>query len=215
MFGWFTRRRGRRFKPFDRDALPEVVPPPFEDMVDEGVMLAESAGRMRLKNRFIVQFLRGDEAWDDARAAVAAGEVLESLVQESDEAAELSAENRELASNRDGRSEHQHDYHRADALNLRRREKVYAAIAKQLWRKRADPDYLVDFATRSRDAAWEEIAEVIEQRLDREWPDIPIDAEYELARPERMRELAEDLELAMRRADQKREAQNPFADYWG
>ncbi|WP_395244816.1 asparagine synthase [Agromyces sp. MMS24-K17] len=216
MFGWFARNKGKRFKPFDRDALPEVVPPPFEDMVEEGLMLAEQAGRMTLKNRFILQALRGDEPWDDDRAAAAAREVLYELVQESDETAEHSAEEREVASNRDGRSQHQHDYHRADALNLRRREKVYAEIAKRLWMKRGDAEYLNAFATRARDAAWAEVSEVIEQRLDREWPDIPVDAEYELARDARMHELADDLALQVTRAAERRdELADPFARFIG
>ena len=125
---WFERRKRRKFKPFDRSALPEVVQAPFDEMVEDGLMMAESAGRLALKNRFIVQALRGDEPWDDQRAAAAAREVLYELVQEANETAEYSAEERELASRREGRSVHQHDYHRADALNLRRREKVYAEI---------------------------------------------------------------------------------------
>ncbi|WP_350348254.1 asparagine synthase [Agromyces sp. G08B096] len=217
--GWFSRLRGRRrakFKPFDRTALPEVPPASFDDMVDDGLMMAEAAGRLALKNRFIVQALRGEEPYDDQRAAAAAREVLYELVQEADETAELSQEERAAASNRDGRSTHQHDYHRADVLNLRRREKVYAEIAKRLWQLREDPEYLAAFAARARDAAWEEVAEVIEQRLDREWPEIEVDAEYELARYERMRELALDLDLAVRRAERRREElDDPFAGFVG
>ncbi|UOE43511.1 hypothetical protein [Agromyces larvae] len=213
---WFARRRGKRFKPFDRNALPEVVPSPIEDMIEEGVLLAEASGRMALTNRFIVQALRGDEPWSDDRAVAAAREVLRELVHEADETAEHSAAERDAAASRDGVGKHQHDYHRGDTMNLRRREKVYAAVAKALWTKREDPEYLRDLAVRARDAAWEQIGEVIEQRLDREWPDIPIDAEYELARPQRMRELADDLDLAVRRAEERREElENPFANYWG
>ena len=213
---WFERRKRRKFKPFDRSALPEVVQAPFDEMVDDGLMMAEAAGRLALKNRFIVQALRGEEPYDDQRAAAAAREVLYELVQEADEAAEHSAEERELASRREGRSVHQHDYHRADALNLRRREKVSAEVAKRLWQRREDQEYLLEFATRARDAAWHEVAGVIEQRLDREWPDIVVDAEYELARHERMRELADDLDLAVRRAAEQRAAQNdPFAGFVG
>lgn len=217
--GWFDRltgRRRRRFKPFDRDALPEAPLASFEEMVEDGVMMAEGAGRLALKNRFIVQALRGEEPYDDARASAAAREVLRELVQEAEASSELSHEERAAAANRDGRSEHQHDYHRADVLNLRRREKVYAEVARRLWELREDREYLARFAARARDAAWDEVSVVIEQRLDREWPQIEVDAEYELARPERMRELADDLGLAVRRAQEKREElENPFANYWG
>jgi len=44
-------------------------------------------------------------------------------------------------------------------MNLRRREKVYAAIAKELWRRREDPEYLRQFAGRARDDAWHQVSE--------------------------------------------------------
>lgn len=127
---WFRRRRPK-FKPFDRAALPEVQPPSVEEMIDEGVMLAESAGRMTLRNRFVVEALRGEERYDDDRAAAAAREVLYELVQQADATAELSAEDRETAAKREGKAKHQHDYRRADTGNLRRREKVYTSVAKR------------------------------------------------------------------------------------
>ncbi|WP_127791875.1 hypothetical protein [Agromyces sp. LHK192] len=207
--GWFDRFRGRpkrrKFKPFDRSALPDLPQASFEEMVEDGVMMAEGAGRLALKNRFIVQALRGEEPYDDDRAVAAAREVLHELIQEAGESAELSHEERAAAANREGRSEHQHDYHRADVLNLRRRERVYEQVAAQLAKLREDPAYLSAFAVRARDAAWDEVAGVIEQRLDRDWTEFEIDAEYELARDQRMIELAEDLDLAMKRHRQRRE----------
>ncbi|MFK4730941.1 hypothetical protein ROT00_14745 [Agromyces mediolanus] len=212
---WFRRRRPK-FKAFDRSALPEVQPPSVEEMIDEGVMLAESAGRMTLRNRFVVEALRGEDPYDDDRAAAAAREVLHELVQQADATAELSAEDRETAAKREGKAKHQHDYRRADTGNLRRREKVYAAVAKRLWELREDPEYLHEFATRARDEAWNDVAGAIEARLDREWPQIEVDAEYELARPQRMRELFEDLERAVETAELKRaEREDPFHGYVG
>lgn len=212
---WFRRKR-TKFKPFDRAALPEVEPPTVDEMIDEGVMLAVSAGRMTLRNRFVVEALRGEEPYDDERAAAAAREVLYELMQQADETAELSAEDRESAAQREGKAKHQHDYRRADTANLRRREKVYSAVALRLQELRDDPAYLSEFAVRARDEAWGDVAGAIEARLDREWPQIEVDAEYELARPERMRELFEDLERAVEVAELKRaEREDPFHGYVG
>ena len=47
----WRRRKRKRFAPFDRAALPEVAPLTFEETFAEGLLVAESAGRMALKNR--------------------------------------------------------------------------------------------------------------------------------------------------------------------
>ena len=135
---WRRRRTRVTMAPFDRSKLPVVKAPTFDEMLEEGMLMAESAGRMALKNRLIVGALRGDAPYSDERAAAMAREVLYELVQEADEAVEHLAAERETAAQRDGRSQHQHDYHRSDLLNLRRREKVHAAVAKALWTRRSD-----------------------------------------------------------------------------
>ncbi|RXZ71420.1 hypothetical protein [Agromyces albus] len=212
-------RRRRPFKPFDRSALPKPPAPSFDEMLAEGVLVAESAGRMALKNRLIVFALRGEERFEPARAEAIARDVLYELVQEADEAAERAATERESASQREGRSAHQHDYHRVDTVNLRHRERVYAGVAKRLWELREDPDYLERFTEHARDAAWEDIAAAVEARLDREWPDIEVDAEYEAERDERTRELLVDLERDLREAEAERvrraEADDAFRDFVG
>ncbi len=79
MAPWWRRKR-KRFAPFDRAALPEVEPLTFEESFAEGLLVAEAAGRMALKNRIIVMALRGEEPFDATRAAAAAREVLHELV---------------------------------------------------------------------------------------------------------------------------------------
>ena len=212
----FFRRRARpKFAPFDRTALPEAEPLTFEESFAEGLLVAESAARMALKNRIIVRALRGDEPFDPDRAAAAAREVLYELVQEMNQVAEWSAAERESAALREGRSAHQHDYHRADAWNLRLRERINAAVSKRLWELRGDPEYLAAFAERARQDAWAEIAGVIDQRLAREWPEIEVDEAYERERDSRMRGL--ELDLAQQLADmrRRREERDELDDAFG
>lgn len=218
---WRKRER-RRFKPFDRHALPEVPPPTFDEMLAEGVLVAESAGRMALKNRLIVEALRGEEPFAPERAAAAAREVLYELVREADEVAELTGETRSTAARREGRSSHEHDYRRADAANLRRREQVYAAVSKELWQRRNDPEYLAKFAERARDEAWQEVSGAIEIRLEREWgewPHIEVDETYEAERDDRVHDLLADLERGVAAAEAERarraEANDPFRGFVG
>ncbi|WP_139415580.1 hypothetical protein [Agromyces laixinhei] len=216
------KRKRRRFEPFDRSALPEVPAPTFDQMLTEGVLVAESAGRMALRNRMIVEALRGEEPFAPERAAAAAREVLYELVQEADEVAEHTAEARAAAARREGRSSHEHDYRRADAANLRRREQVYAAVAKELWVRRNDPEYLTAFAERAREEAWGEVSGAIETRLDREWsewPRIEVDETYEAEREGRVLDLLADLDMgvAVAEADRARRAEenDPFRGFVG
>jgi hypothetical protein len=211
----WRRRKRKRFAPFDRTALPEVEPLTFEESFAEGLLVSEAAGRMALKNRIIVMALRGDEPFDAVRASAAAREVLHELVQEMDEVAEWSAAERESAAQREGRSAHQHDYHRADAWNLRLRQRVNAAVAERLTELRNDDAYLAEFAERARQEAWEEIAGAIEARLAQEWPEIEIDEAYERERDDRVRSLTLDLQREVTEARQRREALDELDDSFG
>ena len=208
-------RKRKRFAPFDRAALPAVEPLTFSESFAEGLLVAESAARMDLKNRIIVRALRGDEPFDSARAAAEAREVLYELVRQTDEVAEWSAAEREAAAQRDGRAANEHDYRRADARNLRLREQVNAAVAKRLEELRGDDEYLSRLAEGARDAAWTEVAREIDARLDREWPDIEVDETYLRERGDRMRDLSRDLERDLREVVRRREERDELDDAFG
>jgi len=212
---FWQRRRRKRFAPFDRTALPEVEPLTFEESFSEGLLVAEAAGRMALKNRIIIEALRGEDAWDATRAAAAAREVLHELVVELDQVAEWSAAERESAAQREGRSEHQHDYHRADAWNLRLRERINVAVAERLTELRNDDAYLAEFAERARQEAWAEIAGVIDQRLAQDWSEFEVDEAYEQERDERMSGLALDLSRDLEQARRRREERDELDDAFG
>lgn len=212
---FWQRRKRKRFAPFDRTALPEVEPLTFEESFSEGLLVAEAAGRMALKNRIIIEALRGEDAWDATRAAAAAREVLHELVVELDQVAEWSAAERESAAQREGRSEHQHDYHRADAWNLRLRERINVAVAERLTQLRNDDAYLAEFAERARQEAWAEIAGVIDQRLAQDWSEFEVDEAYEQERDERMSGLALDLSRDLEQARRRREERDELDDAFG
>jgi len=166
--------------------------------------------------------LRDDEPFERERAAAAAREALYELVQEAEEVAERIAEERDAAARRDGRSSHEHDYRRADGPNLRRREKVYAAISTELWKRRSDPEYLDALAERAREEAWDEVAGAIDARLAREWsgwPQIEVDEAYEAERDVRVHDLLEDLDRDVQAAVAERArraaAADPFRGYVG
>lgn len=159
-------------------------------------MLADYASRMRLRNDIIVGVLTGDRNYaasdylDDARA------MLSSLIAESLVAARRLASELDAVEDHPGNAGHVHDYHSADATNLKRREAVSRALAKRLESRREDREYLLDLIERARDDAWNDIARVLEENLARSG--FVVDDDYEHEREGRMQQLiVEDLaELA-------------------
>ncbi|GAA1826108.1 hypothetical protein [Agromyces salentinus] len=212
---WWSKRKRRRFTPFDRAALPEAEPLTFDETYNEGLLVAEAAGRMALKNRIIVRALRGDEPFDRDRASAEAREVLRELIHELDQVAEWAETERETAAKREGRSAHQHDYHRADSWNLRLRERINEAVAARLGELRNDSEYLARFAERARQDAWAELSDAIEQRLAREWPDIEVDETYLAEREDRMADVASDLLRDLDGVRQRREERDALDDAFG
>jgi hypothetical protein len=202
---WFRRKRPVS-APFDFSALPEPELASLEDMVSEGVMLTEFAGKMALKNHILVGALTGSEPYDPKHYVDAARAVLTDLIRISDASATLAVEERRAAADRGGASVHQHDYRAEDTENLRRREVVNAGVAERLSTMRDDDAYLAGFIERARNDAWSEIGSAITARLDRDWPSLDLDpdfadaeapeepgADFERTHRKRMRQLRRDL----------------------
>jgi hypothetical protein len=183
--------------PFNYSRLPEPEPATLDEMVSEGVMLAEFAGRQALKNRIIVGALGDPRPYERERYAEEAREVLSELARVSEDSAELAAKGLRIATGRPGSGRHQHDYRENDIANLRRRENVHSAVASRLSEMINDDDYLAGFVARARDDAWSEIGTAITARLDRQWQPLDTEsvssAEAERRRRTRIRRLQREL----------------------
>ncbi|MCI2956275.1 hypothetical protein MN032_01115 [Agromyces atrinae] len=187
---WFRRRaasRPPRIPAFLR-ALKQPEIDPLESAA-EGVMLAEYAGVMRLKNRIIVATLGagGDFSPDAHRED--AREVLRALAEESRRASDRLVAEREAAMMLHGRGTHQHDYRSGDATNLELREEIGRLVASRLEEKCSDDEALDELIERARAAAWADVAVEIESTLDREVAASRRDPDYEAERDERMRQV--------------------------
>jgi hypothetical protein len=99
---------------------------------EEGLLLAEYATRMRLKNRIIVDTLTGADGVDVERWADEVRLSLGRLRIEAEQSARRMASERDLAASTQGRGEHEHDYRQVDAPILERRRLVYLALAGRL-----------------------------------------------------------------------------------
>lgn len=204
---WFQRKQSES-DTLDYLLLPESHPGTFEHLVSEGVLLAEFAGRMALKNVIVVGALTEPEPFDSQRYCEPARSVIADLIRTAEASASLAVEQREAAANRQGASQHEHDYRLRDAENLRRRESVNSAVAVQLAEMSDNPGYLDAFIERARQDAWADIGKAIIARLDQQWPAPPIPSDdglqgygqrdTERSRRKALRQLRKDLDKMMR-----------------
>lgn len=103
-----------------------------EEEAEEGLLLAEYATRMRLKNRIIVDTVTADgaidtEAWaDDVRLT------LGGLRLEAETSAKRMEQEAKVARLAGGTARHEHDYRASDSDNLDRRRRVYRLVARRL-----------------------------------------------------------------------------------
>ncbi|HWU57453.1 MAG TPA: hypothetical protein VN045_01950 [Microbacteriaceae bacterium] len=193
---WFRRRRKVALKPFDESALPQREPLTLEEATDEGLMLADYANRMTVKNRIEVAVLNGNDSYAVEHYVGEAREAIEALAQESEAAADRIAEERRWSESLVGDAEHVHDYRSADRANLEFRLAAAVALADKLRERARDDGYVESLVERARGDAWREISAAIEGVLDRR--NIPVDAQYKRERTERMRRLVtEDLEALL------------------
>lgn len=164
---WFRRRQKFKLAPFNPDDNPVADPISVAEATEEGLMLAEYASRMAVKNRILIEGLTGETAFDPTRFTRAAGESLEALAAEQTAAAARIRETLVDASMASGRSAHIHDYRPADVDNLDHREKLSLAVAATLRYRAIDVDYLLALVERAREDAWREVSQSIEENLDR------------------------------------------------
>lgn len=178
-------------KPFDESALPEPKLPSVAEATSDGLMLAEHAGRMTLKNLIIVGVLTRPESYDAAQYLDVAASVLDGLVEEFDRAGDRVAQVLRSIENQSGNATRAHDYRVADSDNLQVRVAVLQSLVRHLRDRRNDRTYLLDLIESARKDAWSNISRAVEDSLDRSA--IVVDATYERQRDKRMRLLAEDL----------------------
>jgi hypothetical protein len=191
---WFRRRRKgtRRLKPFDEASLPTSEQATLEEATDEGLMLAEYATRMAVRNQIVIGALTDEASYDPARYAAVAREALASLENEAAQAAERLADERRWASTTVGEPEHIHDYRSADDVNLEHRERLSIAMADRLRKWAADDERVAALVESARQDAWREVGSAIQESLVRAW--IPVDDAYRREREKRMQLLVtEDL----------------------
>lgn len=151
----FWKRRRRAVRPYEPPS--EFVPPPLEDLVEEGMLIALSGVRLGVKNRILVRVLRDGVALDLAWVCAVVGAELHALAQESADDADRLA--RQFAGKRPQPAAGVHgvDRVRWEPDRLPRREQLQRMLAARLQALSTDDEAVRGLAMASRDAALEDM----------------------------------------------------------
>lgn len=203
--GWFRRRR-ERVSTRPRRRLPKRQLAPVEDIVEQGVLVADVAVRMTVKNAIIMNALKRHVDYDEQQIIEMVREATTEVADEREEdAAHISRVRGEIRDH--GRSAwSEAEYDRGDSATLRHREEVYAGVAEQMRLRADDDEYLRITAERAREAAWSEIGDSLKERASQPYYGGGGTDEYKRARDSRIQQFIEkDLtELARQKAGKKR-----------
>lgn len=165
IFGRGRPSRRADMRPFDGSALDSPKPTTLAHALEEGLLIADYAVRMAVRNRMMTELLTTDRRFDAEHFAEVAAEAVLRLADESEAAEERIVREQAWAEVQDGRAEHTHDYRTADSLNLRRREALAKATAAALRARATDADYLAAIVEESRLDAWRELSGVVEETV--------------------------------------------------
>lgn len=188
---WFRRRakHGNR-RPFDESRLPPTAFLTVAEATEEALLLTEYAARMSVKNRFIQKILADKQPWFLERSRDDARTVLTLLARESETDAKnldkiITRYRDNPQSERDSQG-----YGFNDLSNMEHRRDVSLDVAKRLREQSTDDTYITELVNTARRDAWREVAANIENNLDIEY--LPVDADYERHRDDRMRALIDE-----------------------
>jgi hypothetical protein len=159
------------------------------DAVSEGVSIATAAARLAVRNHILVETISHDESFDAAQMAPFARDTLIALAHEQEEAAELARKQRKSAWGKFSDPDGTHDYRDRDMRNLRKRQRQYRGVAKELRNRAADPEAVLELVEQARDAAWGDVEANLERRLNVEGMRPDVDPDYQTMRGARMQAL--------------------------
>ncbi|MBG6238626.1 hypothetical protein IWX78_001598 [Mycetocola sp. CAN_C7] len=189
-WSWLTRLFRQTASPPPYRPEPQPLAP-FEQALDEGLLIARHGVMLAVKNRLILRALREDDSFDDEATAEMIDEELARAADEQRANAGMIIRARARAGLSGGIADHAHDYHLIDSGTLRRRENLYEALAESLDGSRSDPEFIADLTERARSAAWKDIGANVVARLEKRMVSFADDPDYILDRQDRLRELLE------------------------
>ena len=186
MFGRRKRRRpgGRSLR-----GIPRKVLAPVEEIVEQGLLVADVAVRMNVKNAIIMNALRRDVDYDEEMIRDLARTALTELADERERDAKHIRRMRDEIRDYGRSAWSESEYSNDDNRTLRHRQEVYETLAKELRERAANDEYLNESTRRARDAAWEEIGDSLKVRASHPYYGGGRDEEYKQEREGRIAQL--------------------------
>jgi hypothetical protein len=184
MLGIGRKKRVQRFAPA---GLP--APPPLEDMVHDGILLARATIRMNLKNLMFLSAIRDHENFDEERYISAFHDECVALAAETISDAQRMDLLKESAEGRTGRPQHPSDYRWEDAPLLDLRQQSMIAISHELVALGQNNEAARAMIADARSSALSELADIVPPN----WAAPNIDPHYEAEHDNRVSLLKADL----------------------
>ena len=156
----FPRRKALKFRKFEP---PEPRPaPPFDTLVDEGLLIATTGVRMAVKNEAIMWVLRDGADFDHERYLASVRDRMLAAAAETIADADRVAAQLDVELDFDDETQRSIDIARAiDPDRRERRELVLRGTSERLTQLADDEAFLAGLALEARDAAWEEIGDAV------------------------------------------------------
>jgi len=185
--GWFKRRR--RGKAPGRPPRRELAP--VEEIVEQGLLVADVAARMSVKNAIIMNALKRKVDYDKVQVRDMVRETLIELAEERvRDARHIERMRSEIRST--GRSAwSDSEYGNDDNRTLRHRQEVYEGVAAELRGRAEDADHVNRTAERAWEAAWAEVGDSLKERASHPYYAGGGSPEYRRDRDARIRLLIE------------------------
>lgn len=186
--GWFSKRKKRAQPP---RRLPKRILAPVEEIVEQGLLVADVAVRMTVKNAIIMNALKEHADYDEAQIYEMVRDSLNELAAERErDARHISRVRGEIRDT--GRSSwSETEYGSGDSRTLKHRQEVYERVAEDLRARTEDEAYLSATVERARTLAWAEIGDSLKERASHPYYSGGHDDEYRDNREERIQQLIE------------------------
>lgn len=189
MFGWSKKRKRGGARPPRR--LPRRVLAPVEEIVEQGLLVADVAVRMTVKNEIIMNALKRHADYDEAQIREMVRQATADLAKERERDALHIARMRNEIRDTGRSSWSESDYGNDDNRTLRHRQEVYERVAEELESRASDDAYLSETAERARAMAWHEIGDSLKERATHPYYSGGASEEYREAREGRIQQLIE------------------------
>lgn len=164
---------------------------PVEEIAEQGLLVADVAVRMTVKNTIIMNALKEHADYDEAQILELVRNALNELAAERErDARHISRIRAEVRDT--GRSAwSETEYGSGDTRTLKHRQEVYEMVAAELRARTEDEEFLAETAERARSLAWEEIGDSLKERASHPYYSGGHDDVYRSERDGRIQQLIE------------------------